>query len=350
MRNSKKFFSVVLVNILILIFLLLLGEVGLRLINSNYQLYKRTYPNEYKNHIINEDYVHVVWPRKDSLLGWVCNNRHALKFSNRELNKLNIQYQINNEGFRNDFDFENQSNQNVKERILLLGDSFAFGVYLSENQTIISDLKNIGNGNLDFVNLGIPGYGIDQMFISYGRFQNLLKPNVVIVLYIDEDILRVYEAYRKGEGMNKPSFELTDDTLSLRTNDKPNIIEWIFQNSFLLNRFYHRYSEYESKNICEKIFSSLIEKTKLNNQKLLVVRCPVKEYFANGEQIDRYSFGDYFKNKSVRYIELFDSLYTKHIDDYDELYFKGDQHLTVYGARIVSKILEKIITNTMKDD
>jgi hypothetical protein len=46
--------------------------------------------------------------------------------------------------------------------------------------------------------------GIDQMYLAYEKWENVIRPQVVILAFIDEDVDRVLEAYRVFEGMNKP--------------------------------------------------------------------------------------------------------------------------------------------------
>ena len=51
---------------------------------------------------------------------------------------------------------------------MLLGESFLFGVYLDYNCTLVGFLEQIDSTNR-YYNLGIPGYGIDQMFMTFRK-------------------------------------------------------------------------------------------------------------------------------------------------------------------------------------
>lgn len=336
-----RIINLLIVNIFILILLLIMGEISLRILNPNYQLYKRTYPNQCIDHAFNSNLVKVNWPRKDSVLGWVCKNGVNLYFSNPSLNDHEIIYKINKYGFRDIINFETQNLITTKKKVMFLGDSFIFGVYLKEEETIISRLEKNNGGHFSFYNFGIPGYGIDQMYLTFKLFRKIIKPDIIILFYIDNDIPRVSEAYRKIEGMNKPSFEIRNDTLILRKNDKPNLFETILQNSYLFNRFYKWYIDHESIKIVKRIISDLIISTKNNKEELIIIRCPVKEYFKNGTQIKRYSLSDYLKNKSIKYIELYNELNNKY--NYNSLYLRKDEHLSAYGALVISNILERLI-------
>jgi len=66
------------------------------------------------------------------------------------------------------------------------------------------------------------------MLISYKKYRDAVKPHIVIMLYIDFDIHRVFQAYRWSEGMNKPSFTVRKNKLVLRGQESPGFIEKLF--------------------------------------------------------------------------------------------------------------------------
>jgi len=245
-----RWVKVIVFNLVFFILLLILGEIAVRIFNPKYEVYVRTYPRQYKDRFFNDGTTIVNWPREDPDLGWVCNDTTSfLKFSNKEYNSLNIEYDINRQGFRYQYDFF--LNEFLEPNVMMLGDSFLFGVYLKESKTIVSILNQEFNNSLNFVNLGVPGYGIDQMYLTYTKFNGVIKPKIIILFYIDDDIYRTWEAFRITEGMNKPSFKFEDDKLELRNYEKPSVIEQILEKSYFLNVFYKKYSHLQSKNLTE---------------------------------------------------------------------------------------------------
>jgi lysophospholipase L1-like esterase len=75
-----------------------------------------------------------------------------------------------------------------RRRVLLLGDSFAFGVNVPTDQTIAADLAARLPGDRDVVNLGCPGYGPDQALLRLESVQESLHPDdVVLVLFPAND-------------------------------------------------------------------------------------------------------------------------------------------------------------------
>jgi lysophospholipase L1-like esterase len=340
--KAYRWIKVLVFNLVFFILLLMIGEIALRIINPSYTRYVRTHPGQYRDHYFNKNATIVNWSKKDNFLGWVCNDTFKyLKFVNKTYNKLKIAYDINLQGFRHKTYFT--VNAASKSNILMLGDSFLFGVYLKENEVITSLLEDKFNNKFKFINLGIPGYGIDQMYLSYIKFNKIIKPKVVILFYIDDDIYRTYDSFRFTEGMNKPSFYIKDENLVHRNKDNPSIIEIIFQRSYLLNPFYKEYSYNQSKILAIKIFENLIRDTKIFRQKLLIVRCPTDYQIVNDDKSLNLSFKKIFTEDNFYYYEMFEDLKKMGNDKIIKMYLENDGHLSPYGTEIVSKLLYKKI-------
>lgn len=341
-----RYLKIILVNILVLILLLLIGELSIRLIRPNFWLYQRSNPNEFQDRAFDKNYTKVNWPRKDTDLGWVCKQDSLLKFSNRYYNQLPIVYHINKDGFRNKNDFEVQSNLNNKTNILLLGDSFIMSVYLDENKTIAYNLQNKLIELYKIINLGIPGYGIDQCVLSYEKYSKLIRPKIVVLFYVDDDIPRILEAFRKVEGMSKPSYDIINDSLQLRINSKSSIVTNLFEHSYLLNRFYKKYMDYYSIEVAEKIFHKLIVMTRAHNHKLIVIRCPAIEALLTNNRNDFYSFSNFFKKEKIDYYELYDKMIDMPEDYLKTLYLKNDGHPSEIGAKYFSGFIFDILSRS----
>lgn len=330
-------------NLLVFILLLIISEIALRIFYPSLHNYLRTYPDQFQDRAFGRENTIVNWPEKDFDLGWVCKQDSLLKFSNKLYNSEPIIYKINKEGFRNRIDISNKDGLSNKKKIMLLGDSFIMSVYLSEDNSITFNLSNEVNPNYVLYNLGIPGYGIDQSLLAYEKYVKIIAPEIVILFYIDDDIPRVLEAYRKVEGMNKPSFDIANDNLKLRTNSNQGCSEKFFENSYLLNKFYKKYMQYYSIEITKKIFDRLMNQSSLNNHKLYIIRCPVLESFDNFRTNDFYSFKEYFIGKHQTYIELIDSMSNLQHDFIQSLYLEKDGHPSRRGAKYFAKVLSKII-------
>lgn len=232
-----KYFKVFFYNFLILLALFIIVEAGHKLLHRDFKYYERTYVGKFENcHAIND--LDTNWVQPTVNLGWVCKQKEYLRFYNPSL--YNNRYGINKQGFRNPFDLEDLSFDQSKKRILIIGDSFVFGILQADSMTIPSLLQKDLGDSCQVVNLAIPAWGLDQMYLAYQQYIDVINPDKVIFLYIDDDISRLLEAFYWGAG-TKPSFKLVNDKLVQRaTNEgKLNHLESVFVfNSQIINRIY----------------------------------------------------------------------------------------------------------------
>lgn len=102
-------------------------------------------------------------------------------------------------------------------RVIALGDSFTWGneVAAEENFTYLLDQADNG---LEVLNMGVPGYGIDQMVLKYERFGAMLQPDLVIVGIYVSDYERTTVAFTAA---SKPLFQVIGDELVLTNSPVP---------------------------------------------------------------------------------------------------------------------------------
>jgi len=98
------------------------------------------------------------------------------------------------------------------KRVLVFGDSFTFGEEVGDGQTYAARLEGLFPG-VEFLNLGVHGYGHDQMLLYLRESVALYEPDVVILGYLHVDDVRNLLSFRDYA---KPSFELVDGRLELR--------------------------------------------------------------------------------------------------------------------------------------
>lgn len=322
-------------NLLILIALLLIMEVFFRVIKPNYSFYERTYPEQYSD----RPHPDISWLKKDLDLGWVCKTSQSIQFPNKHYADKKIDYNINSQGFRNSSNLDSLPSKRNKKRLLLLGDSFVFGVYLHDFETIEAQLKKELGNEYEIYNLGIPGWGIDQMYMAYQKYVQKIDPDEIWLFYIDYDIYRCAESFRETEGMNKKSFMLKKDQIKVRDKEdgKPSYWKFFYQNSLILNRLYKIYSYRQGKKISAAVLNKMCdEKHPLNK----VIRIPIIGDFNKGEP-KNLSFKSLFKNKSVDYVELFEAMNNLPLETLNNLYLENDGHLTKEGSIfVVNEILK----------
>lgn len=141
----------------------------------------------------------------DSLTGWRMRPNHEFRWSTFE---HDVAYRSNAQGFRSVRDFSGKAGGT---RIALTGDSFSFGTGVELEETFAARIEQLRPAYAVY-NLAMPGYGIDQMWMSL-RQSLPLKPDLIIVAFVDQDFDRSLTAYRLTEGFNKPTFVLEDGEL-----------------------------------------------------------------------------------------------------------------------------------------
>jgi hypothetical protein len=176
------------------------------------------------------------------------------------------------------------------------------------------------------------------MVLAYREFVDLVSPDIVMVVYIDDDVFRVFESYRGTEAMSKPGFELVDGRLTLRTRDHTGAFERLAQVSIIANRFYkHVYRPRESERVVRAFFVELARETRARGQRLVVVRYPTAgDVLRNWEQV--FDFSALFEHEGVTYIDPQDSMRAAGVVN-DGLYLPDDAHPGVEGNRFVARYI-----------
>jgi hypothetical protein len=194
LRSLKNWFLLV----ISVTFALGLAEIALRILRRGDPIHPPAYVGQYVNR-----------PSKnfDSDLdtGWRMRPNHEFNWSiDGHMNT----YRSNRQGFRSERNFLDSPGM----LIAVTGDSFTWGTGVDYGETFGALIEK----NLDRVvvdNFAMPGFGVDQMWMSV-RHQILpLHPSLVVVAFIDEDFSRSLMAYREVEGFNKPRFILSSGTL-----------------------------------------------------------------------------------------------------------------------------------------
>jgi GDSL-like Lipase/Acylhydrolase family len=101
--------------------------------------------------------------------------------------------------------------------VMLVGDSFCFGSWISAEQTLAGMLK-LDHPDLRIANTAVPGYGTDQELLMLRRWAPMLKPGgtVILLTYMNDfdDIRDRWEEVRE-----KPWFRMDGDALVLELPD-----------------------------------------------------------------------------------------------------------------------------------
>jgi len=151
----------------------------------------------------------------DDLTGWRMRPNHEFTWITAE-GKPHV-YRSNSQGFRALADF---TAADQRKRIVLAGDSYTFGAGVDVEDTFGAVLQQKSPDRVVY-NLGMPGFGVDQVWMSVRHRASPLRPDLVVVGVVDADFDRSQIPYRAAEGFNKPTFKLEGGQLVQRTQEQP---------------------------------------------------------------------------------------------------------------------------------
>lgn len=112
-----------------------------------------------------------------------------------------------------------------KLRALVLGDSFTFGDEVGDNETYSYYLQQL-LPQIEVINMGVHGYGHDQMLILFKEEGVKYQPDIVILGFLEKDMARNLLEFRDYA---KPKFVMENGQLALRGSPVPRpeqVLEW----------------------------------------------------------------------------------------------------------------------------
>lgn len=148
----------------------------------------------------------------DSDLGW----RYRAGHQGRE-------DQISSQGLRSRREYTDLPAEGVL-RVAAFGDSFVYGNEVVNEDAWAAIVETIYD-DIEVLNYGVGGYGVDQALLRYRAEGTDLSPDVVLIGFIADDIRRIVNVYQRFYSTSwgiftKPRFEL-DERGSLRLRPAP---------------------------------------------------------------------------------------------------------------------------------
>jgi hypothetical protein len=191
-------------------------KVAKRLQANDEYTYRRNWVQEHQKNGMEAYYAFDMY---DASKGWIAkpNLRDVKTFDNKTLN-------TNSRGLRGKRDFPYTKNKN-KVRILILGDSFTFGDEVSDDETYSAYLQAM-LPDTEIINMGMHGYGHDQMLILFKEEGIKYQPDIVILGFLPLDMSRNLLRFRD---FAKPRFVLERGELKLTGSPVPRpeeILQW----------------------------------------------------------------------------------------------------------------------------
>ncbi len=156
--------------------------------------------------------------RIDAALGWRFEPHARVSDKGPD---FELEYECDADGFR-----ATPRVSGATQRIVFVGDSFTFGVGVPASETFVERTA----GALERVevhNLGMAGYGVDQMLCALREVGFAREPTAVLAVFVLDDFTRSTTSYRYRNGwMRKPTFALDADALVERTAENSPGAAW----------------------------------------------------------------------------------------------------------------------------
>jgi hypothetical protein len=230
---------------------------------------------------------------------------------------------------------------------MILGDSFVVGAHVSAENTIPGLLQARLGGGYEVFSLAAPGWGIDQMYLAYHRYKEVINPNIVILVFIDDDVKRVLEAYRVSERLNKPSFTVEGGKLVARqrVSRLQLALDRLLANSVLLSLVAREiYLATDAKAVVRQIFLDIGREMETNGRALIVLRIPTADHDHFVAIIRRsiYQFESVSTEKGITYLEAAEVI-TK-VPNWEKTLYVQDGHINASGIELVVDYLFKSLT------
>ena len=346
--RSRRIARILALNVLVFIALLVLVEglsSGLLLVQDLAALYVPPY-RRHTNY--------------DAELGWVDKpNVHI-----PDLYGPGLSFTTNSAGFRNKREFAVHV-PNGTTRVVCTGDSFTLGVGVDDDQTWCSLLMVLDPG-IEAVNMGQPGYGVDQSYLLYKRAGARIDHNTHLFALIGGDVDRMLSA--QFQGYDKPRLEAVNGTVVVRNVPVPRrsyVFPWLtdrrgvfntLRTAELARRILHRTGaqppQDASGKTSELLRLLLLDLKRLNRERgstLVVVYLPALSDFdpgASGGWLE--TMRNEARAADVRFVDVLGRFRSLSREEALSMFilpghgtYPGVNHLNASGNAFVAKVIDE---------
>ena len=254
-----------------------------------------------------------------------------------------------------------------RTRVVMLGDSIAFGARVTDGQTFGALLESRG-APFDVVNLSVEGYGTDQELLRLENEGLAYHPDVVILNFcMTNDVLNnALRSDTEDEGVPKPYFTWEEGALHLhdehlKRSGFRRSLQWLEDQSFLYHRLAallptrKRIGEGQgadaagirrlpSEELMFRLIRRIDEVTKSGGARLLVVLHPDEPAFRlRSPLLQSFCWTQLLEGIPV--VDLGDR-YRAEGMAFDQIALDYQGHLTPLGHHLAAEEIETLLTQT----
>jgi len=305
-----------------------------------------------------------VWTEPHPTLGWY---HQKSKTALLKKNNMEIPIHINSSGFRGRREYEEKKPPQTI-RLLILGDSFAFGWGGLDNETFSAQLEERIK-TIEAINLGVSGYGIDQIALSFHEIGKKFNPDYVVITIFPEDFWRATRAFTDA-GYGKPYFKLSSGNIltlknvpvhsleEMKFQQFPEIIEYHRFERLLLHTATYRFLKKKTLRLArdldfvdpdlteewqlgQAILRQLVKEIQITGAQPLLMIIPPAQWMENTKPTSiQKSLVRFANREQVGIIDPTSALIEVcHQYGVDKFYIKDDSHWTSEGHSIIANLL-----------
>lgn len=309
------------------------------------------------------------WVEHHPVLGWYSQKNRTASLKSPQFPEVAVH--TNSSGFRGTREYSILKPQGIK-RVALLGDSFAFGFGVQDRETFAVSLEE-ADRKLEVLNVGVPGYGMDQIYLSYREVAKKYNPDIVLIGIFPEDFWRCTRSFADS-GHVKPYFSLaSNDKLvlhnvpvpppySLNTNQFPLLIEQGFVRKILYSSLLYRLLQKPftklAKNlrlidpessdewiIGRAILHEMLKDIRRDGAKPVLLLMPSKDWAQTTRRTSlERSLIRFAKREKIDMIDLKPAFYAAVSDGrLEDYYIKDDWHWTAKGHALTSHEIQQYL-------
>lgn len=231
-------------------------------------------------------------------------------------------------------------------RVVVVGDSYAWGYGVQYPESVMAQLTMM-HPSMAAKSVGIPGYGVDQIWLATRHDAIPLDPDLVVVTLYPDDFERSFNAFRPAEGFTKPSFRLSDAGLVEReVGDCESRITRILAENSRLYALYRRISIRLARSFgigsWFELNAALLDEIRAD-----CARAGVPVVFVHIPYFSWRPFPalkDYMERANARFIDLYDEFG----NDWASYYFPNDGHLNPDGHRRLAELLSPLLRDELE--
>jgi len=280
---------------------------------------------------------------RDPELGWRLKaNTYAREVS---VGNYDVIYKLDNERRKSI-----PQEEGVKNIVHFFGESFIFGLGVTNEQTALNLLARNLKGRFNVLNYGVPGYGIEQMLFYFrSRLRDTQPGDVVVFAPLSEDLKRnlihgsVCQSVLDYQRKDSPTFPMwtEDGWVIVRVSDECTALEALLVDSpGLLGRLYRwRHEKKVADEIlrnADRVFSQAAELAKKRGASFYVVFMP------NPLECARSAFGVDIAKLKTPFTSLLPYC-PRDKQSLRRLHFPSDYHWTSEGNRWAAHALDRIM-------